>query len=369
VSARRRWYPPGTLAAILTLAVAAGGATLWSAGAARPESDAAIEAAMLQAATRTAEAFAVIRQERRARGLPINPVTDPNRTGLIGLEWSPMTTTLGLLHAKRTATNPNLSAGLVRWLREAGVREGSVVAIGASGSFPGLIVATLAAVQELGAEPLVVSSVAASSWGANDPAFTWPDMESALVRAGLAPKSIAASLGGEDDAGAGPEGEVREPLEAALARSGIAMIAGRTLGERVAARMDAYDRAASGRRITAFVNIGGAAGNIGTCLEILHVGPGVHRTLPACRGEPGALWRMSARGVPVVHLLHVEGIARAFGLPIDPVPLPRPGSGAPFTRPPRRASGAVLAGFAAGLIVLVRRGRAMAESPSRQVAA
>ena len=55
---------------------------------------------------------------------------DPMKTGLIGLESSPLTTTLGQLEAKRTTTNPALAALLVRLLRQAGVKKGS-----ASGSW------------------------------------------------------------------------------------------------------------------------------------------------------------------------------------------------------------------------------------------
>jgi hypothetical protein len=37
------------------------------------------------------------------------------------------------------------------------------------------------------------------------------------------------------------------------------------------------------------------------------------------------LFEMAARGIPVVHLLHVRGLATRHGLSWDPVPLPEPG--------------------------------------------
>jgi poly-gamma-glutamate system protein len=319
---------------------------------------------MLLAARRMAAAIDVVREARQARGLALDPQADPNRTGLIGVEFSAFTTTVGDLAAKRTATNPNMAAGLVRWLAETGVRRGSVVAVGASGSFPGLVIATSAAALALGAEPVVISSVAASSWGANLPEFTWLDMEAALAAAGLVSRSIAASPGGEADVGAGLAPDARRDLERAVARAGVPAVAGDTLKARVEARITLYERAAAGRPIAVFVNVGGAAANIGTCLEILQVAPGVHRRLPACRGEPGVLWRMSGRGVPVVHLLHVDGIARAFGLPRDPVPLPAPGRGGPFTRPSRAAAAGLLGLLAAGLAgILAWHRRVTAQSP------
>lgn len=315
--------------------------------------------AMLKAARLMAEWTATIRQARLSRGLAINPRTDPNRTGLIGLEWSPATTTLGSLTSKRTCTNPNMAAALVRWLHEAGVRDGDAVAIGASGSFPGLALATLAAVHALDARPISITSVSASSFGANEPEFTWLDMEAALERTGLAARSIGASVGGEDDDGAGLALDARRQLLVAIARAGVPLVPGETLGGRVAARMTAYDAVAGGR-IAAFVNVGGAEVNTGTCLGMLSLRPGVHRTLPPCRGEPGVMWHMSARGIPVLHLLHVEGIAAAFGLPLDPLPLPEPGRGAPFDRSPRWRSGVLLLSFLAGLLALVGFDRARA---------
>jgi poly-gamma-glutamate system protein len=313
---------------------------------------------MRVAAQEMARAVTTVRAARIARGLPLDLVADPNRTGLIGVEVSPITTTLGDLAAKRTSTNPNVAAGIARWLIDAGVRSGDTLAVGASGSFPGLIIATLAAARSLGAEPLVISSVAASSWGANLPDFTWLDMEAALTTAGLASRSLAASPGGDDDAGGAAGSENRSALDRAIARSGVARIAGETLQARIAARMAAYERAAGGRPFAAFVNIGGAAANIGTCPEILNVPPGVHRALPACRGTPGVLWVMHERQVPVVHLLHVGGIAKAFGLPWDPLPLPEAGRGAPFERPSRLAAAGLLAVLAAGLAFIRAAARA-----------
>ena len=69
------------------------------------------------------------------------------------------------------------------------------------------------------------------------------------------------------------------------------------------------------------------------------------------------MWLMHSRGVPVIHLLHVDGIAAALGLPLDPVPLPAPGRGAPLTRPSRPAAG-LLVVYLAALVPLARRVRA-----------
>ena len=41
----------------------------------------------------------------------------------------------------------------------------------------------------------------------------------------------------------------------------------------------------------------------------------------------GVLIRMAERGLPVIHLLDVQRLAKRHGLPIDPVPLPELGQG------------------------------------------
>jgi len=76
---------------------------------------------------------------------PIDEGLDPNRTGLIGPQYSPLFTTVGHLEAKRTTTNPAMAALLVHLLQEAGVEPGDRIAIGASGSFPALMIASLSA--------------------------------------------------------------------------------------------------------------------------------------------------------------------------------------------------------------------------------
>jgi hypothetical protein len=70
---------------------------------------------------------------------------------------------------------------------------------------------------------------------------------------------------------------------------------------------------------------------------------------------------MSARGVPVVHLLHIQGLARTHGLPWDPVPLPDPGTTA-LTRGAARRGWPfwlVIGGyFATVLMIAMTAGRA-----------
>src|SRR5262245_19385623 len=104
---------------------------------------------------------------------------------MLGSPNSPITTDSGTLAAKATSTNPNFAALMVDWLYEAGVRPNDVVAVAYTGSFPALDVGAIAAVEAIGADPIIVSSVGSSTWGANDPDFTILDIETLLMNAGL----------------------------------------------------------------------------------------------------------------------------------------------------------------------------------------
>ena len=280
----------------------------------------------LTAAQRMELATRALREERLARGIPIELEIDPNATGLIGPEYTAITTTLGYLPAKRTSTNPNMAGVVVAMLDRAGAKPGNCAAVGFSGSFPALNIAVLGALQAMELRPVIVSSVGASSYGANDPRFTWLDMEQVLNDRGLFPwRSDAVSPGGVvsiptffGDAG------LRE-MQAVIDRSGLPALDERgdeTLQADIERRMDLYWRGCGGRP-SVFINVGGSLPALGTCRQAhaLPFGllpPDIRSADPDC----GVIFRMAGAGVPVIHLLDIRKIARDYGLPVDPVPLP-----------------------------------------------
>jgi poly-gamma-glutamate system protein len=321
------------LAAILSLAYLALSA-FWPSAAGGP----GVRREMAEAAALMARSEEALKECREARGVPIDRAVDPNGTGLIGVEGSGITTSAGRLEAKRTTTNPGFGALVVSLFHEAGVRRGDVVAVGASGSFPALIVATLAAAEAVGAEPLVISSLGASEWGANIPGFTWLDMEDCLRSRGLIDvRPIARAVGGEEDIGRDMSPQGRALLADRLRAEAAPVIEEPDLARNVARRMALYRESAGSRPIKAFVNIGGSWANMGTDPDILKVAPGLARgvTVPP-PDRRGVIEAMAGAGVPVIHLLNVRGLCERYGLPWDPRPLPRPGEG-PFYR--RAASG------------------------------
>lgn len=271
----------------------------------------------------------VIRDCRDEKGIPVNPQNDPNRTGLIGPKYSPLTTSLGQLEAKRTTTNPNFAALVVFLLRKAGIRRGDTIAVAASGSFPALILAALSASRALDLKPVVISSLGASQWGANHPRFHWLRMHECLVKAGVFDnKPAALSLGGDRDRGEDMEEEMRARLIREIEESGILFLEEPNLERNVQRRVFLYLKYADKMGIKALVNIGGSWTSMGSDPEVLRLKPGlikVGRIPPPERR--GLIHEMASRGIPVIHLLYIKGLVQSFGLPWDPVPLPRPGEG------------------------------------------
>jgi len=303
---------------------------------------------MVRAAEIMDQASAAIHACAEGKHLRIDRKSDINQTGLVGLETSSTTTTLGNLEAKRTTTNPNFAGLLVHLLQLAGVRRGDTVAIGASGSFPALVVAVLSATRALELRALLICSLGASQWGANRPEFGWIEMEACLNKAGLfRSPPLAYSLGGEGDGGQDMRPEGRAILLDKIKRTGILFIDDPDLIKNVRMRMKLYDESAAGAPIRAFVNIGGSWANIGTDPSVLKLEPGLaglaSEVPPAGRG---VLQEMALRRIPIIHLLHIRGIAQRYGLPWDPSPLPRPGEGDIYRRTGKsRATFIVLAGI------------------------
>lgn len=288
----------------------------------------------IAAATRTVRCFEAIRLARLGMPEGHDLENDPATSGLIGQENTLITTDRGVLESKLTSVNPNFAAVMVDYFHRVGLKPGDVIAVALTGSFPALNIATLAAAEEMGLRPVVISSVGASMWGANDPDFTWLDMEAFLVdRRILRTRSVAASLGGSNDRGRGLSPRGRLLLREAAERNGVEMISAPTLEESVARRMEFYAREAGSDNIRAFVNIGGGVASIGNRQSARLISAGVNRMIPRYNWSRwGVAHHMSVLGLPVIHVLNVEAIARRHGMPIAPEAVPPVGEGKIFHR-------------------------------------
>jgi poly-gamma-glutamate system protein len=284
---------------------------------------------MCSAAKIMSRALVEVKQYRSDLGIPINKTDDPNQTGLIGEYFSETTTTIGNLEAKRTTINPNFAALMVNLLSKSGVRNGDTIAIGASGSFPALILATLSAVKAMNLKPIIITSLGASMWGANHPRMTWLDIYFDLYQKGIFTYQInAASIGGDMDIGLELSPQGRKVIIAKIKAYRVPFIHEKNLWGNVAKRLKIYDTNRKGNKIKAFVNIGGAAANTGINPLMLDLKPGInylHKYPPAA--ESGVLFELGKKNVPIIHLLNIKGFSLKYGIPWDPIPLPPVGQG------------------------------------------
>jgi poly-gamma-glutamate system protein len=124
----------------------------------------------------------------------------------------------------------------------------------------------------------------------------------------------------------------RQLLWEDIRQSGLPLLNEQGLSRNVASRMALFEKAAKGKKIRAFINIGGSWSNMGIDTMVLHVKPGLNRIekLPSPERR-GVIYAMAAKGIPVIHLLYVRGLTQRYGLPWDPSPVPDPGEGALYT--------------------------------------
>jgi poly-gamma-glutamate system protein len=321
LTGRRRGLPGLALALVLAAAAPA---------AAAPPPANPLHGPMMAAASVMQAASRLLYAERAARGLLPPPDADPNRTGMIGFEYTGMTTEQGELPAKRTVTSPDFAAALVKLIGGLGLAEGTPVVVSLSGSYIGGDVAMLAALEALHLRPVVVVSAGTSQWGANNPEFTILDMLALLRDRGLIATSVVATaIGGPDGAGSGMDDQSIALIRASAARNGVPLVEAHPLAAVVDGLVAAATAALAGGTPGAVINVGGAVVGPGTCRESFNFPSGLTTTpVPCTAGTPGVLMRFSAPGRPVIHILNMMHLAEAFGLPFDPIPLPTPGDNA-----------------------------------------
>ena len=290
----------------------------------------------IQAAQLMEICLETIKEDRLKRNIPLDTGFDPNQTGIVGKEYTELTTTLGNLEAKRTSTNPAFAALLVKYFKEVNLKKGEVIAIGASGSFPALIVAALSAVKALELEPLLIYSIGSSEYGANIPEFTFVEMLDSLNRENILPyKLLAISMGGYLDQAEGmfyPNS--RGIIEKIAQESGAYFINLDNIEENIQYRMQLYKKTAGERPIKAFVNIGGATPNYGNTPASITYPNGLVISGPKIPDHPerGLIFEYQNLGIPIIHLLNIRDLAVKNGLPIDPIPLPETGEGGVYWR-------------------------------------
>ena len=242
---------------------------------------------------------------------------DPWGCGLIGVEWSGITTTLGDLEAKRTACNPAWAVQFSRWFHDLGLKAGDPVAIYSSASFPGLLLNAVAAAEAMQLDTLLIVSLGASTWGANHPDAPWPALEAELRRGGfIADKADFYTLGGGAELGHGMDAENIALLQKAADGAGVGVLTAPGLTEMVSLKSALL----TGHRAQLLVNIGGSQANLGDDEETLRLSRGLVPASENDRAGNGVIAYVMQHGIPVIHMLNIRGIANNVGIPYDATP-------------------------------------------------
>ncbi len=280
---------------------------------------------MLKASQTTEAAFAAIRAEKERLGIPIDTSTDINSTGMIGDSYTDITTTLGNLEAKRSATNPNAAAMVVEMFHSIGLSAGDTVAVNLSSSFPTLNIAVLSAIDAMQLNAIVINSVGASTYGATNPDLTYLDMEHLLYRQGiLKTKSTYFSMGGQHDLGLEMPENVRLSIQDRLSSYGYEFLSFDDLDENIDYRFSLYTQQGP---VSGFVNVGGNLLSFGSQSMMSYIGGGILTELPSKDNSHGLTQLFIHQKTPVIHLLNVKDLFTKYHLPIDPSPVPAAGEG------------------------------------------
>jgi poly-gamma-glutamate system protein len=293
---------------------------------------------LLRTASKTAEAFSVLKKARLEKNIPIDSVNDPAESGLIGAPSSEITSSVGDLESNLTSINPNWSAVVINYLKKAGVRPGDRVALSMTGSIPAFNIATLIAIQEYGAKPEWIVANSSSNWGANIADFSWLDMEKILYdNKILTHRAKAASLGGENDNGAGLSSLGRDSLRAIISRNEIPLFEGGSLDSSIKAGMTILKKSLGNKKPSLFISLGNGIASIGTrdVGSILKNGINYPKKLIEIENQPvlGYVARFLKEGVPVLCLTDILKLAENTEQPVAPAITPVPGAGSFFSAP------------------------------------
>lgn len=287
---------------------------------------------MEEASTLSFRAMQEIKSEKERRGIELSP-KDTLQTGMIGDYVTSITTTTGVIAAKRTSTNPNWAAVIVKMFRRANLKAGDQVAMVFSGSFPALNISAMAAAQVYGVKTCIMASIGASCYGANNEDFTFFDMSEHLYSAGILNSRLSyVSLGGDADIGNEFDITVKNEIISRIEASGIPFINEPDFGKNIELRLS-YLRE-NVPAVKFMLNVGGSMVGLGSggnaFIDTGFIEPKYSYTSSFWENKDkncGLLQFFLSRGVPVASLLNIKGLAVEYGIPYDPQIAPQIGVG------------------------------------------
>ncbi len=204
---------------------------------------------------------------------------DPMDTGLVFFEDE----LEGSLNSKLTTLNPNFAALIVDFITDSGIEPVKKtsdykpkIAVSFTGSMPGANLAVLSACEAMGLEPVIITSVSASNFGAlRYKDFSWLDMEYELTYpedSYFKHRSVAASIGKRRDSGIGLSNNAIKDIVSVLDKYQkiygdrefeILYRPDKYLPYYIDRRMDIYDEKSDGAPYDLFINVGGGVASVG----------------------------------------------------------------------------------------------------------
>jgi poly-gamma-glutamate system protein len=306
-----------------------------------PPVEGAVSPRQIERAERTwIKASGLLLSDRLASG-SWEAAADPALSGLLGSEFGVLTTTLGDGAAKRAAAQSGWCRALGCWLDSLGIGPADTVAVTLSGSFPGLNLAVLLTLEAAEIPYRCVSSLGASSHGANLPDFNWPRIEELLKARGLLTGgSLCITPGGSNDRMSSSLLETVRVAETELRRHPHSLHPG-SLRQAVELRQELLGPP---EHLSLLINVGGGHAALGTTPFGRGAGGGLlgeeeRLLLESAEGNgiPGLMQLWFEQGLPVLHFSGIVELARAWGLPTEHLRAATPDSlriGC-FGRPPR----------------------------------
>ena len=292
----------------------------------------------IKAANLMKQCIQSLKKSRLENSIFIDIENDPNETGLVGVPYSLITTDEGDLDAKLTTLDPNFSAVIVDLLFTAGLEKNDTIAVMLTGSMPGANIALLSACQVMGIHPIIISSIGASQWGANQVDFTWLDMEDILIQNKLInSRSVASSIGGRNDMGRLLSPLGRDLIMENIKNYDLPLIRENRLADNIKKRTDIYNEYHPIDKYDGVVNIGGGVASLGTSFNYRLIPPGiVNRSdivdIDNSSGIEGAFSYFLKRNITGLHILNIKSIIENYNLPFAPIPHPKIGEGVLYAK-------------------------------------
>lgn len=303
------------------------------------------EAQVRRAESTWLEASGWVLARRRAAGA-WDPGLDPALSGLVGGPEGIFTTSLGQKEAKQTAAQSGWCRVVACLLDSLRIGPRDTVAVTLTGSFPGLNLAVLLTLESGGIPYRCVASLGASTYGANDSTFNWPQVQGWLKERGLLRQGASVvTPGGSGDR---LNGLFLPTLRAAeeVLRATPGSLHPSNLPQAVELRRELLGPR---ENLSLLINIGGGHPVIGGNEYGRSVPGGLlgeADLLPAAMpgegeaGTKGILQLYHEEGLPVLHFIDIVRLARRWGLPSPPQSARTPAEVVRDCQPaPRKGSG------------------------------